>query len=350
MFCAGEERWASFVSFAGALLWALVAVLAGARRAPLGVIELLLLFAPLVVVPAGLELAQIVSPGRWPVVENTARMFQPLAAGSVIAAFWIGPGRTSGLLAVPWAALTGMVALSGVMGLRSSKTVAAFVSNLARLDLGIAGGWLLLSRLGARAIGIQEPVVLLTAVHFHYAGFGAALIAAAGAQFAQPRSGVERRPWQIVSLAAALLPFAVALGFILGPLLKVVAATLFAISIMVLAAMLWQQSARFLRRTARVFIRMACLFIIVGMGLAAAYAVGDYRDQSWLTVPAMASTHGWINGLGFVMPGLLGWLVELDRRSRPSADPEQQLQSRLALGELRAAPAPNFVSREFHDL
>lgn len=180
MFCAGEERWASFVSFAGALLWALVAALAGARRAPLGVIELLLLFAPLVVVPAGLELAQIVSPAGWPVVENTARMFQPLAAASVIAAFWIGPGRTSGLLAVPWAALTGVVALSGVIGLRSSKTVAAFVSNLARLDLGIAGGWLLLSRLGARPIGIQEPIVLLTAVHFHYAGFGTALMAAAG--------------------------------------------------------------------------------------------------------------------------------------------------------------------------
>jgi hypothetical protein len=50
------------------------------------------------------------------------------------------------------------------------------------------------------------------------------------------------------------------------------------------------------------------------------------------------------------MPGLLGWLAELDRRSRPNADPEKQLQSRRAPAELGAALAPNFVSREFHDL
>ena len=350
MASAGEERWAGFRSFAGALLWALLAALAGARRAPLGVIELLLLFAPLVVVPAGLELAQIVSPAGWPAVENTARTLQPFAAASVIAAFWVGPGRISGLLSVPWAAMAGMVALSGVTGLGSSKTVAALVSNVARIDLGIAGGWLLLSRLGARPMGIQEPIVLLTAVHFHYAGFGAALIAAAGVQFAQPRSGLEPRPWQIVGLAAALVPFAVALGFVLWPLVKVVAATLFAITVMALAGMLWQASARFLRRTARVFIRVACLFVIAGMGLAAGYAAGDYLGRSWLTVPAMASTHGWINGLGFVMPGLLGWLAELDGRSRPGADPVKQVQPRRAPGEVRGSPAPNFLSREFHDL
>ena len=350
MVCAGEERLAGLRSFAGALLWALLAALAGARRAPLGVIELLLLFAPLVVVPAGLELAHLLSPAGWPAVENTARIFQPVAAACVIAAFWIGPGRISGVLSVPWAAVTAMVALSGVRGLGSSKTVAAWVSQVARIDLGIAGGWLLLSRLGARPMGIQEPIVLLTAVHFHYAGFGAALIAAAGVQFARARSGLEPRPWQIVGLATALLPFAVALGFVLWPLLKVVAATLFAITVMVLAGMLWQASAGFLRRTSRVFMRVACLFVIAGMGLAAAYAAGDYLGQLWLTVPAMASTHGWINGLGFVMPGLLGWLAELDGRSRPSADPEKEIQSRRGPRGVRVSLAPNFVSREFHDL
>lgn len=346
---AGEERWAGFRSFAGALLWALLAALAGARRAPLGVIELLLLFAPLVVVPAGLALAQIVSPAGWPAVETTARAFQPLAAAGVMAAFWIGPGRISGMLSLPWTAMAGMVALSGVAGLGPSKTVAAWVSNVARIDLGIAGVWLLLSRLGARPMGIQEPIVLLTAVHFHYAGFGAALIAAAGVRFAQPRSRLEPRPWQIVGLAVALLPFAVALGFVLWPLAKAVAATLFAITVMVLAGMLWRASARFLRRTARVLMRVACLFVIAGMGLAAAYAAGDYLGRSWLTVPAMASTHGWINGLGCVMPGLLGWLAELDGRSRPGADPVKQIHSRRASGEVRVSLAPNFVSREFHD-
>lgn len=40
-------------SLAGALLWAILAASAGRGSAPLGVIELLFLFAPLVVVPLG---------------------------------------------------------------------------------------------------------------------------------------------------------------------------------------------------------------------------------------------------------------------------------------------------------
>jgi hypothetical protein len=46
------------------------------------------------------------------------------------------------------------------------------------------------------------------------------------------------------------------------------------------------------------------------MALAATYALGDYLHRDWLLIPRMASTHGLLNGLGFVMFGLLGWLVE----------------------------------------
>ena len=344
-----NERWASFMSFAGAFFWALLAALAGAQRAPLGVMELLLLFALLVVVPLGLELATVLSPANWPAFENLARVLQPPAAMCAVGACWFGPGTTSGLLALPWAAVAGLVALSGVAGLRSSKSVVAFVSNLARIDLGIAGGWLLVSRLGVRPIGLQEPIILLTAIHFHYAGFGTALIAAAGIQFAE-RYKVERRLWHIAGLAIALLPFAVALGFVFSPLLKVVAAVVFAACVTVLALLLWRQSAHLLLQSARAFVRAACLFIFAGMALAAVYAVGNYLGREWLTVPRMASTHGWMNGMGFVMPGLLGWLAELNHRSRSSGERRQHSESISARVKVDVAPLPKFVAREFHDL
>ena len=50
--------------------------------------------------------------------------------------------------------------------------------------------------------------------------------------------------------------------------------------------------------------------MIAGMGLAATYAISDVLGKDWLLIPRMASTHGVLNGLGFVLPGLLGWLVE----------------------------------------
>jgi hypothetical protein len=50
---------------------------------------------------------------------------------------------------------------------------------------------------------------------------------------------------------------------------------------------------------------------LVGTVLAIIYAVGDYLGRDWLVIPRMASTHGVLNGLGFVLLALLGWLAEL---------------------------------------
>ena len=47
----GKERWNALVSLCGALVWAVFATLAGLRRAPFGIIELLFLCAPRVIVP-----------------------------------------------------------------------------------------------------------------------------------------------------------------------------------------------------------------------------------------------------------------------------------------------------------
>lgn len=77
MFSVDDERWASRVSLAGAFVWALLAALAGSGRAPLGVIELLFLFAPLVVVPLGLALLGICSAHGVPSLEQAARALQP---------------------------------------------------------------------------------------------------------------------------------------------------------------------------------------------------------------------------------------------------------------------------------
>ena len=352
MFSVGDERWTSKVSLPGALLWALLAALAGSRHAPLGVIELLFLFAPLVAVPLGLELIQDVSPPGMVALENAARAIQPFAALSVVAAFWYGPGKTAGLLAIPWVAVCGAVALSGLAGLRPPISLAILVGSIARMDLGLAGGWLLLSRFGLHPLGFQEPIVLLTAVHFHYSGFATAAIAGAGLGFAGQSRGRERT-WTAVVLLVALLPFALAAGFVFSPILRTASAVAFSVSVAILAILLLLQSASFHSDTARLFVRVSSLFMIAGMTLAATYAIGEYTHRDWLTIPRMASTHGWINALGFVMPALLGCLMEL--RSRPGnggleclSDPRRPRFPSGRLPRFGAAP-PTFVARDFYD-
>jgi hypothetical protein len=348
MFSFDDERWTSSVSLAGALVWALLAALAGARHAPLGVIELLFLFAPLVVVPLALALLGAISTPGLPAVEVIARALQPFAAVSAVAAFWRGPGELAGLLSLPWAIVCFAIALSGIPGLRPHPSVPALFGSIARMDLALAGAWLLMSRFGVRS-QFQEPIVLLTAVHFHYSGFATSVIAGAGLRFAE--SSGRRNPWwRIVVPLVGILPFVVAAGFVFSPTLRAVSAVGFSFSVLALALLLVRQSVNFHSPIARLFIAVATAFVLVGMALASTYAIGEFLHRDWLTIPRIASTHGWLNALGFVMPAVLGCLIELRWSATSKGEAVLRLKLFAQSSPASMAPAkPNFVARDFYD-
>ncbi len=306
-----SEHWTRVSAILGAVVWVFLTMLAAMGKAPLGVIELLFLFAPLVVVPLGLALGRLVAPLELRVIDRTARILQPVAAALVIGSFWFSPGWKAGALAGPWLIVSGLVALAGIASLvrDRSRSLAALAVNVGRIDLGIAGYWLVLSRLGSRPLGVQEPIVLLTAVHFHYTGFASSLLAGTTVAFLQ-RRGEESRIIHALVWLVAFLPFVVASGFVFSPTLKVFAAVALSVSVAGLAlAQLWL--ARGVKTgAARGFLRLSAASVIVGMGLAAVYAIGDSLGKDWLLIPRMAGTHGVLNGLGFVLLGLLGWLLE----------------------------------------
>ncbi len=44
------------------------------------------------------------------------------------------------------------------------------------------------------------------------------------------------------------------------------------------------------------------------MLLATVYGLGEAREELLITIPRMADLHGPVNGIGFAVSGLLGWL------------------------------------------
>jgi len=308
--------WASVCATAGAAVWAGVAVLARVGIARVGAIELMFLFAPLVIVPLGLELGRTMGVGGR--MQELARWLQPVGAALAIVAMLLPPGRRAGLAALGWLLICGLVAGAGVLDLiraswqeadRSVRpTMVRVTLGIARIDLAVGGAWLVASRLGMRPMGIQEPIGLLTAVHFHYAGFATAMIAAATLNFAERRGA---QPWlRRVVLIVIGMPFVVAAGFVISPALKMVAALLFSVGVAVLAIFLRGCGKRAKNPTARVLLQVAAGAVFAGMVLAGTYAVADFVNSDALTIPQMARTHGILNAIGFCLPGLLGWLVE----------------------------------------
>ena len=67
----------------------------------------------------------------------------------------------------------------------------------------------------------QEPIVLLTAVHFHYIGFASATILAAAVK-ASTQSRIEG-PLRWFAVLVLFTPFVLAAGFVYSPLLKMFA-------------------------------------------------------------------------------------------------------------------------------
>jgi hypothetical protein len=309
-----DHEWAAGCSTVGVALWAGIAVLSRIGGVRVGAIELLFLFAPLVIVPLGMELGRRLDGSDS--LKELARRLQPVGAGLAVIAIVLAPGRNAAVAALGWVVVCVLMAGSSVAQLlralwsgaeRSTRAI-RIVIGIAGIDLFVGGVWLVASRWGMQPLGIGEPIALLTAVHFHFAGFATAMIAAATLQFAKRRG--EGRWLKYLVLIVAGAPIVVAAAFLISPVVKMVAAVMFSASVAGLAIVLRASGRKMQDAAARLLLQVAAGAIFVGMMFAGAYALADYLGRGGLTIAQMTQSHGILNGVGFCLPGLLGWLVE----------------------------------------
>jgi hypothetical protein len=154
-------------------------------------------------------------------------------------------------------------------------------------------------------LGIREPIVELTAVHFTYVGGGALILALAA--FNTSPAGLRRRVGALGLALVASAPPVVALGFATGMAVpQVGGAVLMTVGVYCTAA-LQVIGAVGRRRTVmeRGLLAISGLAVWVPMALAVAWAAGQHWDVPLLSVPDMVRTHGAANALGFVLCGLV---------------------------------------------
>lgn len=226
-------------------------------------IEALFLTAPLLAVPLALRLIPVPRIFLW---------IQPGAAALTVVSFLFPPGLLAAILAAPWFLFTAALALT---------RQPSWNFKLAVLFIPVGGAWLVISRAGMQPLGFTEPIVLLTAVHFHFAGFVSPILA-----------GLVRPP-RIVQVGVLLGPPLLAAGITLSPTLELAAAIGLAISV-------GATGFRQLRHRS-ILLWVSSFSAMAGMILAVLYA---FRI---LDIPTMARWHGVLLSLGFGICGLLGW-------------------------------------------
>ena len=299
-------------AIAGGIVWAALALGSALGFFRLGMIEILFLLGPLVVVPLGLELAMRLGHGEQdqPPPRYARRIHLP-AALCVAASFWFPPGTASAILALPWFCFGCFLGFRGLVrffrgGFKSFQEICVIVS-FCYLPIGCA--WLIASRYGLNPMGFQEPIVLLTAVHFHFAGFAAPLMTRAACDAVREACIRTQKLFIVVATGVLAGPGMLAAGFVIGPRLKLAAALLLAASEIGLALFFLAALPSVRPRLAQALIALSAASVLFAMVFAGIWAVGEFPLQPFVHLAQMAKFHGTANALGFTLCGLLGWTL-----------------------------------------
>lgn len=236
-----------------------------------------------------------------------------VAAGAALIGFLM-PVGPAGLLACPFLVVTlirlaerlstARPALGGHSGRVFTWRLAVGAEVLATAYAAVAAIFLVLSRFGVEPLGLREPIVELTAVHYSFAGTAALVLAA----HALDHAGRGWRGAAVVAVAlTAAAPPVVAFGFATKAALPQVGGAV----LMTLGV--WLTATLQLRRavTSRGTPALAGLLTISGLAvwapmvLAVAWAAGQHWAVPMLSIPDMARTHGVANAFAFALGGLL---------------------------------------------
>lgn len=277
-------------------------------------IQLLFLLAPLVIVPLGLELTARMEGQTVPSLpERIACIIQGPAAFLAVGSFFVDGGWVSASLASGWVVFCGLLALGGLLRiLRGAwRRIDHALVAASFLYLPIGAAWLEASRLGLEPLHFQEPIVLLTAVHFHYAGFAGPLLARSVFRAFNPVESqrVLRGILRTIVVGVLVGPGLLAAGFVAGPQCKLLAALVLAASEIGLAACFFLALRKVTSFASRLLIGTAAASIAFSMVMAALWAIGEYPLQPFVGLGEMARFHGTANAFGFTLCGLVGWIL-----------------------------------------
>lgn len=176
------------------------------------------------------------------------------------------------------------------------------------LYLPVGGVWAILSQLKIQPLGFSGIIVLLTGVHFHYAGF--ALPRLTGLWLKESNYGrvFELATWGVI-MGVPLVAVGITTSQLRMPFwIEIVAVSLLAASAFVvsLGQLHWALQASMTGLPRALFI-LGGVSLALGMVLATIYGWRYLFPVAWATIPAMYAIHGTLNSLGFCLPGFVGW-------------------------------------------
>jgi hypothetical protein len=256
-------------------------------------VHILLLAAPLFLLPSFLYLKGYTK-------ESLLRVL--IAAALFSLAFQVPKGALGALLVIPWL----LVALYEVWQSwrydleLSLMSITALAANIFWL---VAAAWAIPDRLGYSPLDYDPVIILLTVVHFHYAGYILLQLYLLGKPYWTKAYG------RFVGILLLIGMPMVAIGISATQVGLPVMIESLTVTIMALGGigvglgylhMAWKEK----KVITMLLWMISGLCLLVGMSLAMLYGWRFHHDYQWLSIPWMYAVHGTFNSMGFAL-----WLV-----------------------------------------
>jgi len=308
------------MALGGGIFWLYILFRNFTTRLPLSIFELLFLLAPWVVVPLTLGLVPETSASRFERLTSAAIRTLLFPAATLATLSFLASGWKAGALTCLWLIVGLALAADGL-----NRLIRTRLQSFQQFCFAIGEGyalvgalWLLASRLGLQLLGFHEPIVLLTAIHFHYAGLMAAVLA--GLVASESRATRSSLALHIALSCAVLGPCLLGLAFLAGPKMKLAAVGLLVIGECGLAFGMFRIGLTDAARIGGQMLLLGSACVIFGMALAGIWAAGEYPLHPFVNLEQMARYHGVLNSVGFGLCSLVGWTL-LRRKPQQVLEP-----------------------------
>ena len=304
--------------------------------------ELVVVLAAVLIVPLGLAATSTAdrTGGRERFERAVSRAFPFAGLGLLAGLHWHGTTLALVTASLYAAACVAVAAIGARRFARRSR----FRLEETALDLGhaylvVGGAWAFAYVNDLTVMGFGGLQSLLTAAHFHYAGFGACVVAGLVGR-ALPSRGRVRALYVPATLGMMSGVALLAAGIAAWPPLERAAAWVVAASLVSLGLLVAGLAAGSGPGLARALLALAGLSTLFSGAMAAWFSATGFARAGYEELSTMVAWHGLVNALGFVGLGLLGLrLLRPPSRAAPGALP----LSRLSGGG--RAIGPGFFAR-----
>ncbi len=293
----------------GLAVWLIVAAVAWrVDDATLDLPAVLLLFGQLVIVPLGLGLLDGGGPRIAVALHRGGWVGVRVGSVAAVAALALPRGELSAAVAALYLLPVAAIGLAAVLrfaadarrGMRDVACVAAAGF------LVVGAVFFVIHRQGIAFAGMPEHILQLTAVHFHFTGYGLGLMA----------NGVASRSSTLGRIGVVLLVGGMVvtpIGFLTVPAVQALGAILVVGSLLVISVGTVTALGRIGSGAARRLLFASAVFAWLVGGMAAVYAISETTGSPAIPLVAMAGLHGTFAAVGVVFCGLLGWRLAQDR-------------------------------------